>query len=186
MVQRSAAGDRDYYRLYFQQQGVAEDEIGADLDRFVRGFLYTIGGDAVEDGVRQSPWDGYFPKGERLVDQLTVPETLPGWLTEDDVATYVSELSRNGIWGGLNWYRNLNTLPNVLAPFTGAVIRQPALYLAGERDLIAGNTEEALAVVRDSMPNLYALQVFPGAGHWLQQERPDGVNDALLDFLRAL
>ena len=80
----------------------------------------------------------------------------------------------------------MNTLPTVLAPFTGAVIRQPALYLAGERDLIAGNTEEALAVVRDSMPNLHALQMFPGAGHWLQQERPDGVNDALLDFLRAL
>lgn len=185
-LMRSAAGDRDYYRLYFQQQGVAEDEIGADLDRFVRGFLYTISGDAVEDGVHQSPWDGYFPKCERLVDQLTVPGTLPGWLTEDDVATYVSELARNGIRGGLNWYRNLNTLPTVLAPFTGAVIRQPALYLAGERDLIAGNTEEALAVVRDSMPNLHALQVFPGARHWLQQERPDGVNDALLDFLRAL
>ena len=70
---------------------------------------------------------------------------------------------RNGIGGGLNWYRNLNTLPTVLAPFTGAVIRQ-----------------------QDSMPNLHALQVFPGAGHWLQQERPDGVNAALLDFLRAL
>jgi len=185
-LMRSAAGDRDYYRLYFQEPGVAEAEIGADLDRFVRSFLYTVSGDAVSDGAHQSGWEGYFPKGERLVDQLVTPERLPGWLTEDDVATYVSELSRNGIRGGLNWYRNLNALPTVLAPFTGATIRQPALYLAGEHDLIAGNTTDALTVVRESLPNLRALQVFPGAGHWLQQERPDGVNDALLGFLRTL
>ena len=43
---------------------------------------------------------------------------------------------------------------------------------------VAGNTEEALAVVRDSISNLHALQVFPGAGHWLQQELPGGVNGA--------
>jgi len=185
-LMRSSAGDRDYYRLYFQEPGVAEAEIGADLDRFVRSFLYTVSGDAVSDGAHQSGWEGYFPKGERLVDQLVTPERLPGWLTEDDVATYVSELSRNGIRGGLNWYRNLNALPTVLAPFTGATVRQPALYLAGEHDLIAGNTTDALTVVRESLPNLRALQVFPGAGHWLQQERPDGVNDALLGFLRTL
>ncbi|MEU0498418.1 alpha/beta hydrolase [Mycobacterium sp. NPDC006124] len=185
-LMRSAAGDRDYYRLYFQEPGVAEDEIGADLDRFVRSFLYTASGDIVSDGVHQSAWEGHFPKGERLVDQLVVPERLPAWLTEDDVATYVYELSRNGIRGGLNWYRNLNALPTVVAPFSGATIRQPALYLAGEYDLIAGNTPEALDVVRQSLPNLHALQVLPGAGHWLQQERPQAVTDALLDFLRAL
>jgi pimeloyl-ACP methyl ester carboxylesterase len=28
--------------------------------------------------------------------------------------------------------------------------------------------------------------VLPGAGHWIQQERPDEVNRLLLDFLRSL
>jgi pimeloyl-ACP methyl ester carboxylesterase len=28
--------------------------------------------------------------------------------------------------------------------------------------------------------------VVPGAGHWIQQERPDEVNRLLLDFLTAL
>ena len=90
------------------------------------------------------------------------------------------------IRGGLNWYRNINALPTVLAPFLGAVIEQPALYLAGEYDLIAGNSESALAGVRAALPNLHALQVFSGAGHWLQQERPEDVNEALLGFLGAL
>ncbi len=185
-LMQTAAGELDYYRLYFQEPGVAEAEIEADLERFVRGFLYTISGDIVEDGVHQRGWAGYFPKGERLVDQLVSPEVLPGWITEADVATYVEELSRNGIRGGLNWYRNINALPTVLAPFVGAVIRQPALYLAGEHDLIAGNTDDALAGVRAALPQLHALQVLPGAGHWLQQERPAEVNAALVGFLRAL
>ena len=47
------------------------------MARFVRGFLYTVSGDIVEDGVHESGWAGFFPKGERLIDQLVVPETLP-------------------------------------------------------------------------------------------------------------
>jgi pimeloyl-ACP methyl ester carboxylesterase len=30
------------------------------------------------------------------------------------------------------------------------------------------------------------VQILPGAGHWLQQERPREVNEALLDFLGSL
>ena len=62
------------------------------------------------------------------------------WLTEDDVAFYVSEFSRTGFRGGLNWYRNITALPTILGPFAGALINQPALYLAGECDLIAEQT----------------------------------------------
>ena len=185
-LMQSAAGDREYYRLYFQEPGRAEAEIEADMERFVRGFLYGVSGDIVEDGVHQQGWAGYFPKGERLVDQLVVPDALPRWITEDDVAFYVGELSRTGIRGGLNWYRNLDALPWVLAPFVGAVIEQPSLYLAGGHDLVAGNTEGALAGMQAALPNLHALNVFPGAGHWLQQERPAEVNEALLDFLATL
>ena len=42
----------------------------------------------------------------------------------------------------------------ILAPFVGATIDQPALYLGGELDLIAGNTPEALAALPDAVPGL--------------------------------
>jgi pimeloyl-ACP methyl ester carboxylesterase len=34
------------------------------------------------------------------------------------------------------------------------------------------------------LPNLKRKLIIEGAGHWVQQERPDEVNEALLRFLR--
>jgi pimeloyl-ACP methyl ester carboxylesterase len=185
-LMRANAGARDYYRLYFQEPGVAEADLEADVHRSVLGFMYTICGDIVADGVHESGWDGHFPAGETITDQLVVPERLPSWLTTEDVAFYVSEMERTGYRGGLNWYRNINALPAILAPFVGATIDQPALYLGGELDVIAGNTPEALAALPETVPGLRRSEVFAGAGHWLQQERPAEVNAALVDFLDGL
>jgi pimeloyl-ACP methyl ester carboxylesterase len=185
-LMRANAGDREYYRLYFQEPGVAEADLEADVDRSVRGFIYSISGDIVSDGIHPTGWDGHFPAGQGLAEQLVVPKTLPAWLTEDDVAFYASELSVNGFRGGLNWYRNINAMPGLLSPFAGATIDQPALYLAGEYDMIAGNTPEAIAALPEAVPGLRGVQILPGAGHWLQQERPREVNGALVDFLLSL
>ncbi len=186
-LMRAAAGEgRDYYRLYFQEPGIAEAELEVDVARSVRGFLYSISGDIVADGVHTSGWDGFFPAGERFVDQLVVPDTLPAWLTEDDVSFYAAELSKSGFRGGINWYRCINAFPTALAPFVGATIRQPSLYVGGELDMIAGNTADALAGMQAALPDLRGCHILPGAGHWLQQERPTEVNAALIEFLHGL
>ena len=98
----------------------------------------------------------------------------------------MGELRRSGFRGGLNWYRNINAFPTHLAPFVGATIDQPALYIGGELDMIAGNTPEAIAALPAAVPGLRDLQLLPGAGHWLQQERPAEVNAALVAFLDGL
>ena len=115
-----------------------------------------------------------------------IPSTLPSWLTEADLDFYVSELSRSGFRGGLNWYRNIDLLPSILAPFFGATIRQPSCYVAGEYDLIAGNTTEALDVMRQVLPDLREFEIFAGAGHWIQQERAAEVSAVLVRFLQSL
>ena len=56
----------------------------------------------------------------------------------------------------------------------------------GECDLIAGNTPEALADLPAQVPGLRSVKVFPGAGHWLQQERAREVNQQLVAFLTSL
>jgi pimeloyl-ACP methyl ester carboxylesterase len=184
LMQMAAGEDRDYYRLYFGEPGTAEAELEADVDRSVRGFMYTISGDAVAAG--HGPFDGHFPAGERFVDQLIVPDALPSWITEDDIAFYVAELERTGFRGGLNWYRNMDRIPGALAPWLGAKIRQPACYIGGTTDLIAGNTPDALATMRAGLDDLRVELMLEGAGHWIQQERPDEVNAAVIGFLDGL
>ena len=48
--------------------------------------MYTVSGDIVADGMREIGWDGHFPIGETVTDQLAVPGQLPSWLTADDLA----------------------------------------------------------------------------------------------------
>ena len=180
------AGDRHYYRLYFQEPGVAEVELESDIRRSMLGFLYSISGDIISDGIHSEGWDGHFPIDESLSAQLIIPSQLPPWLSERDLQFFVDELTRSGFRGGINWYRNISAIPGILAPFVGATIAQPALYLYGEHDLIAGNTNAAINALPVALPDLRGVIRLEGAGHWLQQERPQDVNDALLAFLSDL
>ncbi len=60
------------------------------------------------------------------------------------------------------------------------------MFMVGERDPVrhyAGQHEPGL---KDWLTDLRSQTVLPGAGHWLQQERPDQVNAALIGFLQGL
>ena len=180
------AGGRNYYRLFFQEPGVAEVDLEKDVRHTMLGILYSISGDIVADGVHSQGWDGHFPKGETMSQQFVIPDSLPEWLTEEDLDYYVQENKSTGFTGGLNWYRNIKRIPGLLAPFSGKTVNQPALYLYGEHDLIAGNTPEAIQLMQATLPDLRGCVKYEGAGHWLQQERADGVNAELLKFLQSL
>jgi pimeloyl-ACP methyl ester carboxylesterase len=184
-MRETAGPDRQYYRLYFQEPGVAEADLEADIERTVRGFLYSISGDVVTDGIFDRGWDGYFPMGQDFMQQLIVPEVLPPWLSEDDVKFYAAELTHSGFHGGLSWYRNYDSQPAILSPFVGTTITAPAMYISGKNDLIAANPP-ALQKFPTSLPGLRGVHVLPDAGHWIQQERPEQVNDALVAFLLSL
>ncbi|MCB0978641.1 MAG: alpha/beta hydrolase [Acidimicrobiales bacterium] len=184
---RLMAGEgREYYRLFFQEPGVAEADLERDVRRSMLGVLYTISGDSLADGTLTEPHDGHFPDTMTFVESLVVPEELPAWLTEADLKFYVDEITRTGFRGGLNWYRNIDKLPGILAPWFGATIDVPSFYMGGSTDLIAGNTPDAIAAMQASLTDLRRCELLDGAGHWLQQERPAEVTAALVEFLRGL
>lgn len=81
-VMTMQAAGRNYYRLYFQEVGKVEKELEKDVRKSVLGFLYLISGDVLENGDLKEPFDGHFPAGETMEQQLIVPKTLPPWLTE--------------------------------------------------------------------------------------------------------
>jgi pimeloyl-ACP methyl ester carboxylesterase len=186
-VMRTAAGPgRDYYRLFFQEPGVAEADLERDVRTSMLGVLYTLSGDVLANGDRTDPHDGHFPVGTTFVQSLSIPDRLPAWLTEEDLNHYVDEITRSGFRGGLSWYRNINRIPGCLAPWVGATIDQPSFYMAGLTDLIAGNTPDAIATMRGALTDLRHCELVENAGHWIQQERPEEVTSALVGFLRGL
>ena len=180
-----------FYMLYFQTLGVAEAEYERDVRDTMRRVLYSLSGDAPPrdpSGARTGP-AGMVPRQGGLLSQRTNPTALPAWLTEADIDYYTAEFSRTGFRGGLNWYRNIDRNWELLGAYTGARVNVPALYVAGDRDLVvaaAGGPDQLMANLRTLVPKLRNTIMLPGCGHWTQQERPKEVNAAIVDFLRAL
>ena len=65
-------------------------------------------------------------------------------------------------------------------------IHQPSLFIAGSRDSVITGLIGAKRVgdMERVLPNLRQKLIIDGAGHWIQQERAQEVNAALIAFLR--
>jgi pimeloyl-ACP methyl ester carboxylesterase len=123
-----------------------------------------------------------------VLDNTINPERLPPWITEADLDYMSADFARTGFRGGLNYYRNIDRNWELLAPWAGAVIRQNALFIAGAEDPSIGSaTNKApLEAMKTTVPNLQRQVLIEGAGDWIQQERPQQVNTALIQFLQRV
>ncbi|MBW2673416.1 MAG: alpha/beta hydrolase, partial [Deltaproteobacteria bacterium] len=144
--------------------------------------LYAASGDPP----LEERWQFLFPKGKRFIDTSCVPDILPAWLTERDIDFYTEEFSRTGFGGGVNWYRNVDRNWEMTPFLSGAKIHQPALFIAGELDGVITFSRGAYDRMEASIPNLKQKVLLPGAGHWIQQERPLEINDLMIQFLKDL
>src|ERR1700723_1904864 len=73
------------------------------------------------------------------------PPSLPVWVTESDIDVYVKQYARSGFHGPLAWWRNIDRGWELMAPFAGAAVTVPALYMAGERDFVAAVFSQDIA-----------------------------------------
>ena len=169
-----------FYQLYFQQPGVAEAELGRDPRRTLRMVLRTPTKEV-------NPLVTMVPRQGGWLSRMPEPTALPAWLTEPDLDFYAGEFARTGFSGGLNWYRNIDRNWELLAPYARAQVQVPALYMAGERDLVLSfpGMKELLPSLSRFVPKLQRTIILPGCGHWTQQERPREVNAAMIEFLRG-
>jgi pimeloyl-ACP methyl ester carboxylesterase len=170
-----------FYQLFLQNPE-AEAGLGRDLRRTFRSQFYALSGD------RPPAASGGFPAGmvPRKGGVLTDPATLPAWVTESDIDVYVAEFTRSGLSGPLAWWRNIDRGWELLAPFAGAAVTVPALYMAGERDFVAAAFSSAIAKQSTLVPKLRPAIMLAGCGHWTQQERTPEVNAAMIEFVRSL
>jgi len=75
-----------------------------------------------------------------------------------------------------------------MAPFAGPKITVPALLIAGDRDVVLAfrGMDQVVANLPKNVPKLQKTLILPGCGHWTQQERPQEVNEAMIELLRRL
>jgi pimeloyl-ACP methyl ester carboxylesterase len=171
-----------FYMVYFQDEGVAEAEFEKDVRDTIRRIYFGWSGDAPEGA-----WPFGKKHGDPFLPGLINPERFPPWLKDEDIDYLVKEFEASGFRGPLNRYRNFHRDFAVASRLAGTKIRQPALFMAGDRDVgirMFGRDPETR--MRDHFADLRGFHMIPGAGHWNQQEKPEETNRLLIDWLKSL
>ncbi|MGH7188113.1 MAG: alpha/beta fold hydrolase [Acetobacteraceae bacterium] len=171
-----------FYQLFLQTPEAAA-ALGRDLRRTFRSLFYSLSGDRPASAGSAGFAGGIVP---REGSSLTNPASLPAWITEPDIDVYVAEFTRSGFRGPLAWYHNVDRSWELLAPFAGATVTIPALYIAGDRDFVAAAFSQFISKQSTMVRKLRPAIMLPGCGHWTQQERAPEVSTAMIDFLRSL
>jgi pimeloyl-ACP methyl ester carboxylesterase len=175
------AGRHRFYQLHFQAPGVAEAELDRDVEVTLRRTLWSLSGNPPE----AERWRPDLPESGFLAS-LAEPASLPAWLPAEELAALAAIYRRTGFRGGLNWYRNIHRNWQLMAPFAGLTLRQPSLFIAGTVDPVLGWAAAAVEALPQRLPGLRGSHLLEGIGHWVQQEAPEPVNRALVDFLRGV
>ena len=139
---------------------------------------------------------GYYimPKAANMADVVASDcqeenlSRMDAWLSDDELDVYAQEFSRSGLQGGLNWYR-ASTSPEQrqsLFLYAGSTIQVPVTFISGASDWGMYQSPGALEAMQSrSCRDFRGVYVVPGAGHWVQQEQPEAVLDAIQDFLNT-
>ncbi len=155
----------DFYFVHFNRQpGVADAVFEENTFQFLRN-MYRKNQPVAE------------PQPGMMMINLARAEKPLGEpiMSEGELAVFVSAFKASGFTGSVNWYRNLDRNWHLLAD-VDPIIQQPALMIYGDRDAVAKS--ENLA---DFVPNVEVVNL--DCGHWIQQEKPEETNQAILKWL---
>lgn len=202
-VMRELAGpDLLFYVEYFcLPGGVAERDAEKDIRSWVLGSLYSFSGSPeLPEGLRgkdltKLPEEEFlafvragncFAPGSGLTEKMQIPDVLPDWLKEEDVEFFVNEIERTGITSGLNWYRALNLSWEQLEHLVGKPITVPSFFIGGARDVVTIWSRETLERANEVLSDFRGSVILQNCGHWVQQEKPEETNAALIAFFDSV
>jgi pimeloyl-ACP methyl ester carboxylesterase len=181
-IMRARLGE-EMYIVHFQKPGEADAVLDSDVSKSMNFFLRRpIPGQSPSEGfaTERKPGD---PSAFALVNILKVydPAFDPRgkFLSDDEFAVFVDTFTRTGFTGGINWYRNFTRNWERSTALEDKV-KVPSLMIMAENDAVlppsAANGMEAY------IPDLEKTLI-RDSGHWTQQEQPEAVNAAIIDWL---
>ncbi|MDY7099816.1 MAG: alpha/beta hydrolase [Actinomycetota bacterium] len=175
-LMRQVMGDNFFYILYFQEPGVADENLGRDPATTMRRLLAGLTDPGEEAAINASAGDG-----RGFVERIPEPDGLPDWLSQDELDVYVETFTETGFTGGINWYRNFDRNWERTSHIAGRHVTAPSLFIGGSADPVL--TMSPTSAMDGWLDDHRGTVLVEGAGHWVQQERPDEVNDALVAFV---
>ena len=182
---RKVFGDKFFYILYFQEQGIAEKEFDANVKETLLRIYFSLGAEGSEMATQFVASDN--PKSaEKYLDTTILPETLPAWLSEEELAYYVSRYEKEGFRGIINWYRCLDIYWERTPHLTGKKISQPTYFIAGKNDPITHMVRKAIKRLPTVVEDLRGVEFFDNCGHWISCEQKDLLNEKILTFVNEL
>ncbi len=165
------------YLLWFQEPGVAEAVLDARAELVFRKLM--VGG--VDPA---SLMERAFADGKLDMNPFRDLEGLESGgapiATEDELQHYIDVFDRTGFRGGINWYRNLDRNREIrprIGTFDPGV---PCLMITAAWDPVL--PPAFAAGMKDQIADLEYAAI-EEVGHWVPQEAPDQVNDALVSWL---
>ncbi len=191
---------RKHYQWYYSTRGANDDMWRCEqgVHAFLRAYFHYKSADwKGNKPFRLESWSArelakmpsyYIMDLDRNMAETVAPEMPPGpapWLTENELAVYSAEYARTGFQGGLQWYRCRTEGRNKdLDAFAGRTIDVPSAFIAGKSDWGVYQVPGAIEAMQERVcTRLRGCHLLEGAGHWVQQERPDEVARLLLEFL---
>ncbi|QDG75326.1 alpha/beta fold hydrolase [Labrenzia sp. PHM005] len=157
----------DHYFVHFNRQpGVADAVLNENTSQFLRNmFRKKIPAAPPEPGMMMiNLARAKVPLGEPL-------------MSDNELAVFVSAFEETGFTASINWYRNLDRNWHILAD-ADPIIRQPALMIYGDRDLIPKSEN-----LTEFVPNVDVVSL--DCGHWVQQEMPEETTAVILNWLKS-
>jgi pimeloyl-ACP methyl ester carboxylesterase len=191
---------RKHYQWYYSTREANEDmwHCPQGVRAFLRAYFHMKSADWKGNRpFRLAGWsaselakmpDYYVMDLAKTMAETVAPEMPPGpapWLTDDELAVYGAEYERTGFQGGLQWYRCRTEGRNrELDAFSGRPIEVPSMFIAGAADWGVYQVPGAFERMQnDVLARMRGCHLIDGAGHWVQQERPEEVVRRLLEFL---
>ena len=179
--------------MSYLAQKHGEDELY--LSAFARPDAHLIMDEDPEQALRKMFWafdgatpdhhqaTGRIPEGQNFIDIISDEATLPPWMEASHFEAYVEAFREGGFERPVHWYRRIDDNWSQTRWLQGQKIIVPAAFLVGERDPVRRYAGQHEAELADWLEDLRSVTIVPGAGHWVQQEKPEAVNEAILAFL---
>ena len=181
-------GDRFFYILYFQQPGVAEDELEADPYDSLARVMWSASGVrfAQRDASAEMPpmeGTGFLTmmsaaaaaatrrSGGSVADRGTICRPTP---TSSPTAASSARSATTA-----------TSMPTSTSSKTSvpSASRMPVYFIGGTQDVVNVMDPSGVERMQNLLPDFRGSTILEDVGHWTQQEAPAAFNEALLGFL---